>query len=470
MEFPFGKAPLAILLLAIGSGASLLLANWSMHSGPRPDLVMAIFSLEHADSYRPAIADFEKQHNVTIQLQVVDQAALKGRLQSAMQVGADVPDMVELLEGTLGVFTGGPIDDVQFVDLTGRIHDTGLYDKLVTRRFDKWSSRGHIFALPHDVHPVMLAYNRVLAAQMGIDVSKLTTWDEFCQAGRDLVARTRHPDGVVDHYMIDLPTDARDILRMLMVQHGAQLFTDSGGVAFDSPLTADVVYWYVHQTGGKDCISFPAGWGQTLSRAITDGLVMFVICPDWRTKQLENDVPSMSGKMGLIPLPAWEPGGLRTSSWGGTGLAFPRQSNHFELAWQLAMSLYYDPKQLAARFEGNHVLPPLKSAWALPEFSKPSDYWAGIPLGKTYAALAPLIPKENESSYQDLALTMLTEAFNNALLYQQAHGDDGLRDYTTSELKRCADRVRVMMDRNVFQHEDSERAQVDRTKQGGSGQ
>jgi arabinosaccharide transport system substrate-binding protein len=451
MEFPFGKAPLVILLLALGSGVGLLLANWSEHSAGRPDLVFAVFSKEHADSYRDSIAEFEKAHNVTVQLQVVDPLALRGRLQAAMEIGADVPDMVEILNGTLGVFTAGPLEDVQFVDLTNRVHQTGLYDKLVSRRFGKWSSRGHIFALPHDVHPVMLAYRRDLVAQLGIDVNKLTTWDAFCKVGRDVVARSRNKDGVVDHYMIDLPTDGGDILHMLMTQHGAQLFDESGNVVFDSDKTVDVVCWYVHQMQGKDCISFPAGWGQTLARAITDGVVLFITAPDWRTKQLENDVPGVAGKMDLIQLPAWEPGGLRTSTWGGTGLAFPRAGKHFDLAWQLAMTLYYDPQKLAARFDGSHVLPPLKAAWSLPEYSTPSPYWGEIALGRTYADLAPLVPKENESSFSDLAESMLSEAFTNTLIYQQTHGDDGLREYAQSELKRCAARVRLIMDRNVFQ-------------------
>ena len=43
-----------------------------------------------------------------------------------------------------------------------------------------------MFALPHDVHPVMLAYRRDLFEQLGIDVNKLTTWDEFARVGRQV--------------------------------------------------------------------------------------------------------------------------------------------------------------------------------------------------------------------------------------------------------------------------------------------
>src|SRR5688572_6598908 len=129
--FPYGKAPLAILLLALGSGVALFAAGaWTDGGQRRPDLVFATFTKDHALSYRDAIAAFEKKHNCTVQLQVVDQRALQGRLQSAMQVGADVPDMVELLYGTLGVFTRGPTEGIGFVDLTDRVEGAGLRKSL----------------------------------------------------------------------------------------------------------------------------------------------------------------------------------------------------------------------------------------------------------------------------------------------------------------------------------------------------
>ena len=34
--------------------------------------------------------------------------------------------------------------------------------------------------------------------------------------------------------------------------------------------------------------------------------------------------PAWAGKLALMPLPAWREGGLRTSTWGGTGLAFTK--------------------------------------------------------------------------------------------------------------------------------------------------
>src|SRR4051812_17553146 len=338
MDFPYGKAPLAILVLSVIAGLSLFVAASSGFKGERtPDLIFATFEKNHAAAYQAALPAFEKQYNCKVQIQVVDQKALQNRLQSALLVGADVPDMCELLDGTMGMFARGPIEDVGFVDLTSRVHETGLYDRLVTSRFSKWSSRGHIFALPHDLHPVMLLYRRDLIEQLGIDVTRLTTWDQFTHVGREVVKNSTDKDGVVGHYMIDLQSDGSDYIRVLLLQHGGRMFDDYGACCFDNDLTAGVVCWYVKQNTGKDRIGFPAGWGQTLSRAMIDGLCLFYVCPDWRTMQITADIPSLSGQLALMPLPAWEAGGRRTSTWGGTGLALTRRCRNPDLAWKLAM-------------------------------------------------------------------------------------------------------------------------------------
>lgn len=450
MNFPYGQAPLVILILALIAGATVTYDSYMRQAGPQPDLVFATFTKEHADAYDPIIEQFEKDRGVRIQLQVVEQRALQSRLQAAMQVGAEVPDMVELIYDSLGVFTKGPLEEVRFVDMTDRVHETGLINDVVTSRFGKWSDRGRVFALPHDVHPVMLAYRRDLVEALGIDVNKLTTWEEFARVGREIATKDLDGDGVPDRYMIDLPSEGRDALRLLLVQQGGQIFDSSGDVAFDNEATVDVFLWFVRQVQGPDRIAFYAGWGQNLARVMMDGLCLFYICPDWRTRQFQMDVPQLEGKMALMPLPAWEKGGVRTSTWGGTGLAITKQAKDPELAWELAMHLYFNAEQQGRRFEQTQILSPLRTAWDEPAFDKPNKFFSGQKIGRMYADLAPQVPEEQSNAYMSLAVSKMSEAFANVALYHRQNGEKGLREYARAELKRVADHVRGVMARNVF--------------------
>ena len=449
MEFPYGRAPLGILLLAILAGTLLPLSGSTKSEQPY-DLIFVTFTKEHAAAYLVALPAFEKANNCRVQIQVVDDRALQSRLQSAMQVGADVPDMVELQDGFMSFYTKGRLEDVQFVDLTDRLKTSGgLYDQLVKNRFSKWQSRGRIFALPHDVHPTMLAYRKDIVEKLGIDVGKLTTWDEFSRVGRELVAKQRAADGTVEHYMIDMPTDGTNIMPLLALQRGASMFDEAGDCRLDDEAFVDVVCWYVKQIQGKDRIAFPCGYGQNLSKAMIDGLALFYCAPDWRTMQFEFDIPSVKGKMGLMPMPAWEPGGRRTSTWGATGLAFPRRGRNFELAWKLAMYLYYDPPQLGPRFAQTNILPPLKSAWSQPEFHAVKEFW-GCSLGEAYIALADDVPAAPSNAYHYDGINKLSKAFTKASNHYAKHGDAGLRECAQRELKASAEELRSVMRRNAF--------------------
>jgi arabinosaccharide transport system substrate-binding protein len=452
MSFPYGRAPLGILIITLLAIAGVGLTAHSSSGRDKPDLVFAVFSKEHATAYQQALPAFEAKHNCTVDIQVVDPRALQSRLQSAIQVGAAVPDMVELMDGSISFFIKGRVEDVGLVDLTDRLRASGLRDQLVANRFSKWSSRRRIFALPHDVHPTMLAYRKDIVEKLGIDVNKLTTWDEFARVGREIVTKDLDGDGTLDRYMIDMPADGGDVLQLLAMQRGGQFFDDSGDVAFDSDAFADAICWYVKQSRGEGRISFPVGWGQNLAKAMNDGLALFYFCPDWRTMQFEMDVPNLKGKLGLMPLPAWEPGGVRTSTWGGTGLCFPKGGRNFELAWKLAMHLYYDDAQLGPRFEQTNILPPLRSAWTQPEFHKIDDYWQ-ISLGEAFVPLADSVPPAPSHAYYFTGVSKMSKAFTRAAEHFSEHGEAGLRDKVRADLRECAEEVRRMIRRNVFLHE-----------------
>jgi arabinosaccharide transport system substrate-binding protein len=454
MEFPPGKAPFALLVTALLSGLVWLAYGQAGGAGGgtsagAPDLVMAIFAKEHRLAYEPVIREFEKEHGVHVQLQVVEQRALDSRLQAALQVGADVPDVVELLDGSMGTFTQGPLKDVGFVDLTDRVEREGLRERVVISRFTKWSSRGRIFALPHDVHPVMLAYRRDIVESLGIDVTRLTTWDEFARVGRQVVSQSTK-GGITQHYMIDLDINGSDNLRLLLLQANESLLNSRGDVAFDTEGAARVLEWYVRQNYGAGRTAFSAGWGQTLAQSMGDGLVLFYFCPDWRSRSLAEDVKQVAGKMALMPLPAWQEGGRRTSTWGGTGLAITKACKKPQLAWELAMRLYYRPEDLGHRFAATNILPPLKAAWTQPEFDEPRAFFGGQRIGREYIALAPQVPEEYVNSFLRTASAKFSAAYVSSAQYFQEHGEEGFHAFVVAELKRNAQEVRRRMARNPF--------------------
>lgn len=444
----FGKAPFALFCLALVSGVLAVLTSPG-RSEAKPDLVLALFSKEHKEAYDLVIPEFERANQCTVRVQLVTGDALRSRLQAALQSGADVPDVVELPEPSMGYFTKGPLEDVGFVDQTERVDRLGLRETLVGERFALWSSRGRIFGIPHDVHPVALIYRKDLVEQYGIDVSTLDTWDAFLAAGRR-VAVDADRDGVTDRYFADLPTEGSFGLQILLWQAGGGYFDAAGRVRFDDDVALRTVLWYVQAVRGPQRIAVSCGWGQPLAKAVTEGLALFYLAPDWRSKQFERDMQAVSGKLAIMPLPAWEKGGRRTSTWGGTGICVTKRCAKPELAWKLIEELYLNQAAYGPRYASSYILPPMRSAWTLPELARPSPFYGGQAIGSLYAELATQIPEVHVTAYEELARSKMGEAFLRIAQHFESHGADGLDAVARSELKRSADYVRTVMARNRF--------------------
>jgi len=111
----------------------------------------------------------------------------------------------------------------------------------------------------------MLAYRRDLVEALGIDVSKLDTWDKFVEVGRQ-VSRDLDGDGIIDRYMLDMRYDGNWALQLLMFQRGGQVFDPQGEVAFATEDNAQLIRWYIQQTRGPHRIGYECGWDSRWSR------------------------------------------------------------------------------------------------------------------------------------------------------------------------------------------------------------
>ena len=441
ITFPYGKAALSILLIALCAGMYL-----ALHPVPQPKATLTLWVTAsfHYDAYRKALPAFEKAHpGVTVDVQLVAFDGLESRLQSAFWADLGVPDMVEAEISAAGTLFRGRLDHVGLVDLTERIHQSGLYDRMIPSRFTPYMSRGRIFGLPNDLCPVMMAYRRDLIEKEGIDVSQLKTWDDFIRVGRKITIPNKR-------YMIELNDSGAENLETCLFQRGGGYFDANGKCALDDETTIQTMLWYVPLVAGPHKIGASLGGGSITTRAVEDGYQLFFLCPDWRTKYFETDIPRVAGKMALMPLPLVTPGGCPTSTYGGTMMGIAKRSPHPDLAWELTQYLYLNKTILREMFRDTNTLPVFPEAWRDPIFAEPRPYWSGQPIGAMYAKISPFVPPQYASPLIVSAKAKLSEALVACVGRYRAQGDAGFERFVRARLKESADDVRKMIRRNPF--------------------
>jgi arabinosaccharide transport system substrate-binding protein len=439
--FPYGKAALGILIAALSAGLWL-----ACHPVPAPKATLTLWVTAsfHYDAYRKALPAFEAAHPGTkVDVQLVAFDGMEARLQSAFWADLGVPDLVETEISSAGTLFRGPLNHVGLVDLTDRVRREGLWQRMIPARFAPYTSRGHIFGLPNDVCPVMLAYRRDILEREGVDVAQIKTWDDFIRLGHRLTVSNRR-------YMIELNDSGAENLEMCLFQRGGGYFDARGRCTLDNEIAVQTMRWYVPLVAGPQRIGSSLGGGQILTKAVEDGYFLFLVCPDWRTKYFEMDIPRVTGKMALTTLPAVYPGGIRTSSWGGTALAITRCCARQDLAWELAKYLYLDHRGLAEMFRGTNTLPVLPEVWNDPVFAEPRPYWSGQPIGALYARVAPQVPPQYASPLIVTAKAKLNEALVACAARYRAQGETGFEAFARERLHQSAEDVRRLIRRNPY--------------------
>lgn len=438
-----GLAPLMVLVVAVLSYVILLTMPPQRIEA---DVVMWTFSPDHRNSYERALPSFRERHpQRSVATLLVHDSAINQRLSSAFWAGVNVPDLVEVEISQVGTFFRGPADQIGFIDLRSRLEAAGMLERIPANRLAPYTHQGRIFGIPHDVHPVMLAYRAdlldPLLAQAGLTIDDLDTWDAYARFARDYV----RPTG---RYMLQMEDAAGYGFEPYLYQAGGGYFNADGEVIIDHDIVVETLLWWLPLVAGPDAICVNYGsWGLPFFRGLEEGQYLMVIAPDWRTGSIERNLPQLSGKMRLMPLPAFEQGGRRTSSWGGTMLGITRATPDPDFAFELAMHLYADLDMLEETFRSTNILPADRRAWTRPAFAEGRAYWQDQAIGLEYAALADDLPIQIGHPYIGLAKDKLGEVVASAVARARSQGMEGMEAFLRQRLSAGADYVRIQLRR-----------------------
>ena len=425
MNFHLGKPILVMLVVALIAGAVVAVRPAQRQA----DLTVWVFADSHYKSFQPLIPEFERKHNVTVNLNLLNMRALAVRLTSlfmADKYSPEIPDLVEVEISTIGRFLRPPVEEVGFRPLNDYVSKSGYDERIVPQRFGLWSKQGQIFGIPHDLHPCTITYRDDLFREAGVDLARAKTWPQFhdaCLKFRDYW-RGR---GYRYRHALEASESSSDNLQQMLMQRGINPIDADGNVMLDDPRVAQTLAFYAQMVAGPKKVTAQTSQGiGALTKDLTDGNLCGFITPDWRLTYIKRYGAAVSGTMRMMPMPVFDPGDAPTSTWGGTMMGMTRACKRPDLAWKLLDHLYFSEAGLRARQASSEIIPPIKSRWDDPFYHRPDPFLGGQRAGELFIELAPAVPNRSVSPASSVASMALNDAVVRATRYVEQHGGDGL--------------------------------------------
>lgn len=403
-------SPGALVILTIAIVTSIWVA--SLKAEEIKGIPFWLSATAHHQAYMPLVEQWNKDNpaNRRIGMTQLHSRALERRMLAGFLSGTPVADIIETHLGVVAKSFLGPVEEIGFADLTDRLHEEGIYEQINEPSFAPYTSRGRIFGLPHDVHPVLLAYRSDIVEAAGIDVNTIETWDDYFRVMRPLF-RDRNGDGQPDHFLMTADSTRSDVALMLMLQAGGTIFDENDQPNFanevNAGVLAELVTWF---TGPRaTCTDVPANTAAG-HRLRLEGFVIGTLVPDWMAGQWKIENPGLAGKVKFIPVPAWEKGGRRTSVAGGTMIGITKVSKNFATSWDFIKYLYLNPKLAEHMFRETSIISPVKTVWPESFYDEPDPFFSGQPIGRMYIEQAPNLPLRPSSPYTSAANVKISSA------------------------------------------------------------
>ncbi len=449
-------------IVAAVCGAWRVVAPGGGGGSRRADLVLWVSAPGHREIYagtpeggagRSLVEQFRERTGRRVSVDLMSTRAVDVRLLSLLMSGSgDVPDVVELEIGSVAKYFRPPVDQVGLLPLNEFLKESGWLGEVSAARLKLWSKDGVIFGVPHDVHPVTITYRKDLFDEAGVDLEKAATWPAFREAC--LAFQAYWAGRGVRRHAMEFADASGDHLIPMLLQRGLNPIDERGEIRMTEDRFIETVAFYVECLAGPTKMSSLSGAGVGgLARDLVEGNICAVMTADWRVDVLKQFAPGLAGKVRMMPLPVFEAGDARTSTWGGTMIGIPRRAKDPRASWRLIEWLYFSKEGLAAQRARSSILPAVRSGWVERADAAGDAFFGGQRVDALYAEMAREVPARFATPATSMAYAYLSKVIVDGRNYVAAHPGDraGLEREIRGWLARMAADLRRRVEHARFE-------------------
>ena len=392
-------------LAASAAAAGLTASGCGNLASSDPGTLTFMFrgGIAEREAYNQAIAEFERQNNVTVNVIVTEGDQYATKLQAAI-LGQKTPDVFYFDSGTLKPYV---INDV-LADLTPHLEDAGTaVDEIwplgtELYRFDGTSQgTGPLYGLPKDLGPFSFGYNRTMFEEAGLplpDPEVPYSWEEFVEVCRELTL-DGDGDGALDQWGTGLNVTWN--LQALVWSNGADWSDPQARtVTVDTPEFAEALQFFADLQNVHE-VTPSIAESQTLDtyqRWMRGQIAFFPVAP-WDLSTYRD----LDFDWDLIPYPAGSTG--QTASWiGSLGIGVAKSSANPAMAARLAAFLSADPQTQQLLVDAGIQIPNIRSTaleWAQDDSFMPVNKAEMIQIVEDYGRPLPGYNTYNAEWYQE---------------------------------------------------------------------
>lgn len=326
------------------------------------------FAGTHAEFFVDAAERWNEENSdrpIQLNAQTYPFDQMHNNLLLAIQSGQGAPDLADIEIANFANFLQG---DVQLESLNDLIEPE--IDNFITERLDIYGKDGNYYGAPTHLGATVVYYNTEYMDEAGVDIDAIETWDDYVEAGTDVVEATGVPMTVV-------PVNWYGFWPFI-TQRGSDFFDDDGELIIDNETNVETLE-FIHDMVYEHEIAEVSPGGDYHSEEfygfMNDGGAASMVVPLFYMKDFLEYMPDLDGKMAIRPMPVFEEGDARSVGMGGTGTVVASQSDNSELAKEF---LYFAKLSEEANINLWTQLgfdPPRWDVWDSPELQADNEYY-----------------------------------------------------------------------------------------------
>lgn len=332
---------------------------------------------------------FQEQHpDVSLSIESIPQDQLWDKLQATFVAGSGAPDLIDLHIRNWLRFTK---DDPPFLDLSDLIGEE-VNNLVEGSALTPWTSHGKVCGLGNELNTALLYYRWDIFDEVGIDADALETWDDFVQAGIEVMAQT-------ERKLLTVEEDAWYKFYLEATQHGGQFFDENGDPVVNDVHGVTALAWEQDLLRNKEVAMIqPAG--AAYYGAMNQSEFVVDMGAPWFQGFMKEQAPDVSGLWHMRPLPTWLDGeGHLTSQRGGTGMGITNQTQHADLCWEFIRTCNLTVDGVMLGYDMVNLFPTYRPAWEDERLMRTDEYFDNQVPAEFIMAAAEGMPLVNTSPY-----------------------------------------------------------------------